>query len=148
MLGPDQDPWLELPRPSTTGGDKPGKIKRPRRAKVAGRRQATPHRLASRYGPRTPVTMTVTIRTGADMWAEVVTDQGRFFVAFDASVFSLVQAVIKGGHTVEPLSTNLARTHRSGVAHLHSGGVELRVCGACEGRCGHEGCEHVAPRPG
>lgn len=95
-----------------------GKIKRPRRASVAGRRQASPHRLAATYGPRTPVTMTVTIRTGADVWAEVLTDQGRFFVPFDASVFDLVQQIIRGGHWVEPMTFGLQRTHSSGRAHL------------------------------
>lgn len=63
--------------------------------------------------------MTVTIRTGADMWAEILTDQGRFFVPFDASVFALVQQIITGGHWIEPLSTILGSQHRSGVAHLH-----------------------------
>lgn len=82
------------------------------------RRQAAPHRLAVRYGPRTPVTMTVTIRTGADVWAEVVTDQGRFFVPFDASVFDLVQLIIAGGYWVDDLSPIIAAQHRSGVAHL------------------------------
>ena len=62
--------------------------------------------------------MTVTIRTGADVWAEVVTDEGRFFVAFDASVFDLVQQIIRGGHIVEPLGVVTELTHRQGVGHL------------------------------
>lgn len=63
--------------------------------------------------------MTVTIRTSADVWAEVVTPAGRFFVAYDASVFDLVQQIIRGGHTVEPLSSSVALTHRRGVAKLN-----------------------------
>lgn len=66
--------------------------------------------------------MTVTIRTGADVWAEVLTDQGRFFVPFDASVFDLVQQIIKGGHWVEELGAVSGLTHRSGTAHLANGG--------------------------
>jgi hypothetical protein len=62
--------------------------------------------------------MTVTIRTGADVWAEVITDEGRFFVPFDASVFALVQQIIQGGHWVEPLSASTDLTHRSGKGHL------------------------------
>lgn len=119
--GPDQQPWQEVRRASTTSSDQTSKIKRPRRAQGSRRRQATPHRLAARYGPRTPVTMTVTIRTGADVWAEVVTDQGRFFVPFDASVFDLVQQIIRGGHWVEELTAGPSLTHRQGVAHLRRG---------------------------
>lgn len=110
---------MELPRPSTTSGPEGSKIKRPRRAQRGQRRVAAPHRLAPRYGPRTPVTMTVQIRTGADVWAEVWTDEGRFFVPFDASVFALVQQIIGGGHWVESLSTVVASQHKSGVQHLH-----------------------------
>lgn len=62
--------------------------------------------------------MTVTIRTGADVWAEVVTDEGRFYVAFDASVFDLVQQIIHGGHIVEPLSATIRMGHESGKGHL------------------------------
>lgn len=63
--------------------------------------------------------MTVTIRTGADVWAEVVTDEGRFFVPFDASVFDLVQQIIKGGHWVEELTGSTGLSHRSGISHLN-----------------------------
>jgi len=118
-IGPDQDPWTNLRSASTTYGAKDAKIKRPRRARTQRRRQAAPHRLAVRYGPRTPVTMTVRIRTGADVWAEVITDEGRFFVPFDASVFDLVQQIIKGGHWVEPLGASTGVEHRSGVSKLH-----------------------------
>jgi hypothetical protein len=114
-----QEPWTNIRSASTTTSDKVGKIKRPRRARFTGRRQATPHRLAATYGPRTPVTMTVTIRTGADVWAEVLTDEGRFFVPFDASVFDLVQQIIRGGHWVEPMTFGLQRTHSSGRSHLN-----------------------------
>lgn len=62
--------------------------------------------------------MTVTIRTGADVWAEVVTDEGRFFVPFDASVFDLVQQIIHGGHLVEPLGSMTRMTHDQGKGHL------------------------------
>lgn len=120
-LGPDQTPWVDLPQVSTTNVAPDAKIRRPRRAKNSGRRQATPHRLASRYGPRTPVTLTLRLRTGADAWLEVTTEQGRFFCAFDVSAFALVEQVIKGGHWVEPLSSILAAEHRSGVSHLATG---------------------------
>src|SRR4051794_20381571 len=118
-LGPDQQPWTNIRSASTTSDKSDAKIRRPRRAQSSRRRQATPHRLASRFGPRTPVTMTVTIRTGADVWAEVLTDQGRFFVPFDASLFDLVQQIIRGGHYVEPLGSVQGLTHRRGVAHLN-----------------------------
>lgn len=118
MPTPEQDPWLELRAASTTSGSGVGKIRRPRRARTQRRRQAAPHRLASRYGPRTPVTMTVTIRTSSEVWAEVVTDEGRFFVPFDASVFDLVQQIIRGGHWVEPLSPSVDIEHRRGKGHL------------------------------
>lgn len=62
--------------------------------------------------------MTVTIRTGADVWAEVVTDEGRFFVPFDASVFDLVQQIIRGGHWVEPLGGASLLAHQRGKGHL------------------------------
>lgn len=62
--------------------------------------------------------MTVTIRTGADVWAEVATDEGRFFVPFDASVFDLVQKIIAGGHWVEPLTGSTGLQHRRGVNRL------------------------------
>lgn len=117
-VGPDQEPWTELPRPSTTSGPEGSKIRRPRRAHLAGRRQATPHRLAGRYGLRTPVTLTLRLHIRADIWVEVITDQGRFFVPFDSSVVELVKQVIRGGHTVEALSTTLDREHRSGKGHL------------------------------
>lgn len=62
--------------------------------------------------------MTVTIRTSSEVWAEVVTDEGRFFVPFDASVFDLVQQIIRGGHWVEPLSPSVDIEHRRGKGHL------------------------------
>lgn len=65
--------------------------------------------------------MTVTIRTGADVWAEVATDEGRFFVPFDASLFDLVQQVIRGGHWIEEHSASTGLTHRQGVQGLKGG---------------------------
>lgn len=62
--------------------------------------------------------MTITIRTSAEVWAEVVTEAGRFFVSFDASVFDLVQQIIKGGHAVEELSAAVGLQHRQGVSRL------------------------------
>lgn len=117
-ISPDQQPWTNIRSVSTTSSPGGGKIRRPRRAQTSRRRQATPHRLASRYGVHTPVTMTLTVRTGADIWMEVLTDQGRFYVAFDASVFALVEQVIRGGHMVEELSAQLGLTHRQGVSEL------------------------------
>lgn len=117
-MGPDQEPWQELPRPSTTRGSKGAKIRRPRRAQSASRRQATPHRLAGLYGLQTPVTVTLRLRVGADVWVEVITDQGRFFVPFDGTLYGLVKQVIEGGHMVEPLSTIVATEHRRGKGHL------------------------------
>lgn len=117
----NQEPWVNIRSASTTRASDMGKIRRPRRASVAGRRKASPHRLASTYGPRTPVTMTITIRTSAEVWAEVLTDEGRFFVPFDASVFDLVQQIIRGGHYVEAMTFGLQRTHSSGKGHLGKG---------------------------
>lgn len=116
--GADQEPWANIRSASNTSSSKSAKIKRPRRATGKQRRQAPPAGLAARYGARTPVTMTVTIRTGADVWAEVLTEHGRFFVAFDASVFDLVQQIIRGGHIVEELSASLLVTHRRGISNL------------------------------
>lgn len=120
MLSANQQPWTNIRSASTTSSDKAGKIKRPRRARSQRRRQAAPHRLAAKFGPRTPVTMTVTIRTGADVWAEVLTDEGRFFVPFDASVFDLVQQIIRGGHWVEDLTAGLRSEHAKGKQGLTS----------------------------
>lgn len=65
--------------------------------------------------------MTLRLRTGADAWLEVITDEGRFFCGFDVSAFALVEQVIAGGHWVEPLSGAMVREHKSGIAHLHGG---------------------------
>lgn len=120
-LHPDQEPWTNLRSPSTTPSDKPAKIRRPRRAQSSRRRQAAPHRLASRYGLKTPVTLTLQLHQRADLWMEVTTDEGRFFVRFDASVFDLVKQVIHGGHQVEELTASTGLAHRSGISHLRSG---------------------------
>ena len=64
--------------------------------------------------------MTVRLHQRADLWAEVITDEGRFFVPFDASVFDLVKQIIQGGHQVEELSASTGLTHRSGKGHLGS----------------------------
>lgn len=113
------EPWANIRSVSTTSAAAIGKIKRPRRAKDPRRRQATPHRLAATSGPRTPVTLTLRLRTGADAWLEVITDQGRFFCSFDVSAFALVEQVIRGGHWVETLSGPLLAEHKRGVAWLH-----------------------------
>ena len=113
-----QEPWANIRPVSTTSARSNGKIKRPRRASNAGRRQATPSRLAATHGIRTPVTVTLTLRTGADMWLEVVTDQGRFYCPFDVSAFALVEQIIRGGHWVEPLSGPLTATHHQGKRAL------------------------------
>lgn len=65
------------------------------------------------------MTLTLRLRIGADVWVEVVSDQGRFFVPFDGTVAGLIQQVITGGHLVDPLSTVLASEHSRGVQHLH-----------------------------
>lgn len=114
----DREPWANIRSVSHTSSADIGKIKRPRRARNTGRRQASPPALASRYGPRTPVTLTLQLRTSADAWLEVTTEAGRFFCAFDVSAFALVQQVIAGGHLVEPLSGPLLAQHRRGVASL------------------------------
>lgn len=117
-VGPDQEPWTELPRPSTTKASKSSKIRRPRRVHSEQRRAAAPHRLARLYGLQTPVTLTLRIRVSTDVWVEVLSDQGRFFVPFDGTVYGLVQQVIQGGHRVDPMSTTLASEHRRGVQAL------------------------------
>jgi hypothetical protein len=93
-------------------------IKRPRRAPQRTSGVAAPHRLASVLGPRTPVTLTLTVRRGSELWLEVIGDQGRFFLAFDASVFDLVQLVIKGGYLVHDLTGPTLATHQRGKGHL------------------------------
>lgn len=120
-LHPDQQPWTNLRSASTTSLPKEGKIGRPRRAKSRRRQAAAPHRLASRYGLQAPVTLTLRLHQRADLWMEVTTDQGRFFVPFDASIFDLVKQVIQGGHQVEPLTASTAVAHRSGIRHLTTG---------------------------
>ena len=65
--------------------------------------------------------MTLTLHQRADLWMEVVTDEGRFFVPFDASVFDLVKQVIQGGHQVEPLTASTGLSHRRGISHLANG---------------------------
>jgi hypothetical protein len=112
------EPYTNVRSASTTSLASTAKIKRPRRAKVQRRRQAPPHRLAARFGIRTPVTLTVTIRQGAELWAEVKVDGGRFFVSHDASVFDLVQLIIRGGYTIEEHTSSTALEHRRGVSAL------------------------------
>ena len=113
-----EQPWVNIRSASTTRAAAKGKIRRPRRARITSRRQAAPHPLASTYGPRTPVTMTVTIRTSSEVWAEVVTEAGRFFVPFDASVFDLVQQIIRGGHWVDEPTASTTSAHRRGKGRL------------------------------
>lgn len=113
-----QEPWANIRPVSTTSASEVGKIKRPRRANSTGRRQAAPSRLAATEGPRAPVTLTLRLRTGADAWLEVITDEGRFFCAFDVSAFALVEQVIRGGHWVEPLGPSTLVSHRRGKSAL------------------------------
>jgi hypothetical protein len=119
------EPWTNIRSASTTSEPELGKIKRPRRATQKRRGVAAPHRLASVLGPRTPVTLTLTIRRGSELWLEVCTDQGRFFVSYDASAFDLVQQVIRGGHMVEELSASTALAHRRGIGHLRGAAGQL-----------------------
>lgn len=115
------EPWANIRSVSTTSQTSNAKIKRPRRAGTKQRRKAAPSRLAARDGVRAPVTLTLRLRTGADAWLEVITEEGRFFCAFDVSAFALVEQVIRGGHWVEPLSGGLLRVHRQGSAALVPG---------------------------
>lgn len=112
-----QEPWANIRSVSTTSARTNDKIKRPRRAK-GSRGAAAPHRLAKTQGLRAPITVTLQLRTGADAWLEVRTEEGRFFCAFDVSAFALVEQVIRGGHQVERLSGPLLAEHRRGVAYL------------------------------
>lgn len=63
----------------------------------------------------------MTVRTGADVWMEVKTHEGRFFIPFDASVFDLVQLVIKGGYVIEEHTALTGLEHRQGVGRLGGG---------------------------
>lgn len=65
------------------------------------------------------MTLQFVIRTGADVWAEVRTSEGRFFVPFDASVFDLVQLVIRGGYWIEPHTSVTKSELGKGVQGIH-----------------------------
>jgi hypothetical protein len=49
---------------------------------------------------------------------EVVSEEGRFFIPFDASVFEVVQLVIRGGYVVEELTGSTRAAHKRGMGHL------------------------------
>ncbi len=113
------EPWTNICSASTTSLDETSKIKRPRRAGQKTVSAANPHRLAGLGRAGVPVTLTLTTRRSSELWMEVVSDEGRFFVAWDASVFALVDQVVKGGHLVERSSTSTLLAHRRGKEHLN-----------------------------
>jgi hypothetical protein len=79
-----------------------GKIKRPRQGHTKRRRQAASLKGLALYGTACPVSLTVTIRRSADIWLEISTAEGRFFINHDASVYDLVRLVQRGGYWIQP----------------------------------------------
>lgn len=77
--------------------------------KRARRRQAPPLAGSRLYGLNTPVSVTFTIRTTAEIWIEVSNHEGRFYVNHDASVYALIRQIQQGGHWIED---NPERTRR------------------------------------
>lgn len=96
---------LRSASPTISAGD--GKIRRPRRAREK-RRRATSLAGAKVHGPYTPVTVTLTLRRGgSEPYIEVRNHEGRFFVEGMSAVIELVQQVIRGGHSIEPMAMDV-----------------------------------------
>jgi hypothetical protein len=111
------DPFLILPTPSTTSPRQTVKLTgRASGQERVRRRRADPLGGARLYGPRTPVSVTLTIRSGADMWLEVRAPNGVFFTSPDVCAYDLMQQIITGGHFVreERQRPSTTRSRRSG----------------------------------
>lgn len=78
----------------------------------ARRRQATPLPGMRLYGLATPVSVTFTVRTSAEVWIEVSNAHGRFYVNHDASVYDLIRQIQTGGHWIEDNPETVRRRRR------------------------------------
>jgi len=102
MPDAEREPWTNIPSVSTTSSARVGKIMRPRQGGTKRRRQAASLKGMRLYGLACPVSMTVTIRRSAEVWLEISTAEGRFFVNQDASVYDLVRLIQQGGYWITP----------------------------------------------
>lgn len=63
---------------------------------------------AKDHGPYCPVTVTLTLRRGgSEPYIEVRNHEGRFFVEATSALIEVVQQVIRGGHWIEPMGTDV-----------------------------------------
>lgn len=109
------EPKQWLPQPSTTLGTNEPKMGRSSARRRARRRQAAPLAGARVYGEKCPVSITLTIRTSAEVWIEVSNHEGRFFVNHDASLLELIRQVQRGGHWIEDNPSTI-RNRKRGTA--------------------------------
>lgn len=109
----DDLPYLNTRSVSTTSSGDDGKLSRPRRSRKGQWRVAPPLPGSRLYGRATPVRLTLTPRIGAEVYIEVETSQGRFWVRHDASVLDLAFKIQEGGFTVRPPTGSVARKRGS-----------------------------------
>lgn len=91
---------IELPFASATDRLNPAKITGRPPGKGMQRRKAPPIAGASLYGPQTAVRFEVTPRIGSELWLQISTSVGVFWVLHDCSLLALVQQIQHGGHWV------------------------------------------------
>lgn len=101
MPDAEKEPWTNVRSPSTTSSGGNGKIKRPRQGHTKRRRQAAPLKGVRLHGPACPVTLTITVRRSSELWLEISTSEGRFFINGDAGVYDLVRLVQQGGYWIQ-----------------------------------------------
>lgn len=65
------------------------------------------------YGEKCPVSLTLTIRSSAELWIEVSNAHGRFYVNYDASLLDLIRQVQRGGHWIEDNPSTTRRRNRA-----------------------------------
>lgn len=93
---------------STTWSPGDGKIRRPRNGEDP-RGVAAPLAGARTLGERTPVSLMLTYRGGAEGWVEISYGQGVCYVPHQAHIGDVVLKLIHGGHRVRPPKPARAR---------------------------------------
>lgn len=109
-------PYLDLKYPSTTYGVDDAIMSPGRRSRRAQWRKAPPLRLFTRYGRRTPVSVTLTPRISSELWIEVSDFRGRFFIRHDSSVWDLISKLQEGGYYVKAEASTTDRRRRGTAA--------------------------------
>jgi len=102
-------PFLNVCSVSTTPEISREKITGRRRSRKGARRVAAPTPGFRLYGRACPVRLTCTPRIGAEVYIEVETSEGRFWVHQDASLLDLITRVQQGGFSIEPRPSTTRR---------------------------------------